>query len=59
MHPEMEMLRCAIIRGRTSKGFYIMLNEYPKGQAKRNAIIPAVYGSPDVREIDGLCGADP
>jgi 2-methylaconitate cis-trans-isomerase PrpF len=58
MHPEMEMLRCAIVRGGTSKGVFIMMNEYPKDAAKRDAVILAVFGSPDVRQIDGLGGAD-
>jgi len=58
MHPEMEMLRCAIVRGGTSKGVFIMKNELPKDPAKRDAVIRAIYGSPDVRQIDGLGGAD-
>jgi 2-methylaconitate cis-trans-isomerase PrpF len=58
MHPEMEMLRCAIVRGGTSKGVFIMKNELPKDPEKRDAIIRAIYGSPDVRQIDGLGGAD-
>jgi 2-methylaconitate cis-trans-isomerase PrpF len=58
MHPEMELLRCAIVRGGTSKAVFIMMNEYPKDPAKRDAVILAIYGSPDVRQIDGLGGAD-
>jgi len=58
MHPEMEKLRCAIVRGGTSKGVFIMANEYPKDPAKRDAAILVVYGNPDVRQIDGLGGAD-
>jgi 2-methylaconitate cis-trans-isomerase PrpF len=58
MHPEMEMLRCAIMRGGTSKGVFIIMNEYPQDRAKRDAVILAIYGSPDVRQIDGLGGAD-
>lgn len=58
MHPEMEMLRCAIMRGGTSKGVYIMMNQYPKDPARRDAVVLAIYGSPDVRQIDGLGGAD-
>jgi 2-methylaconitate cis-trans-isomerase PrpF len=58
MHPEMEMVRCAIMRGGTSKGVFIIMNEYPKDRAKRDAVILAIYGSPDVRQIDGLGGAD-
>jgi 2-methylaconitate cis-trans-isomerase PrpF len=34
------------------------MNEYPKDAAKRDAVILAVFGSPDVRQIDGLGGAD-
>jgi hypothetical protein len=58
MHPEMEMLRCAIVRGGTSTGVFIMRNQYPEDPAKRDAIILAVYGSPDIRQIDGLGGTD-
>jgi 2-methylaconitate cis-trans-isomerase PrpF len=58
MHPAMEMLRCAIVRGGTSKAVFIMNNEYPDDPAKRDAIILAIFGSPDVRQIDGLGGAD-
>jgi methylitaconate Delta-isomerase len=35
-----------------------MMNEYPKDPVKRDAVILAIYGSPDVRQIDGLGGAD-
>ena len=58
MHSEMEQLRCAIVRGGTSKGVFIMKNELPHDPAKRDAVISAIYGSPDVRQIDGLGGAD-
>ncbi len=58
MHPEMEMLRCAIVRGGTSKAVFIMKNELPQDPDERDAVIRAIYGSPDVRQIDGLGGAD-
>lgn len=58
MHPEMEMVQCSIVRGGTSKGIFIMKNELPKDPQKRDAVIRAIYGSPDVRQIDGLGGAD-
>ena len=58
MHPEMELLCCVIVRGGTSKAVFIMNNEYPEAPAKRDAVILAVYGNPDVRQIDGLGGAD-
>lgn len=58
MHPEMEPLRCAIVRGGTSKGIFILKNELPADPQKRDRVIQAIYGSPDVRQIDGLGGAD-
>lgn len=58
MHPEMEKLRCVILRGGTSKGIYINSNELPQDPELRDAVIRAIYGSPDVRQIDGLGGAD-
>jgi 2-methylaconitate cis-trans-isomerase PrpF len=48
----------AVVRGGTSKGVFIMMNECPKDPAKRDAVILAIYGSPDVRQIDSLGGAD-
>ncbi len=54
----MKMLRCVIIRGGTSRGVYFQENELPSDQQLRDKIILDVFGSPDVREIDGLGGAD-
>ena len=54
----MKMLRCVIMRGGTSKGVYFHENELPKDIALRDKVILDVFGSPDVREIDGLGGAD-
>ena len=47
------------MRGGTSKGIYIMENELPLDHELRNKVIRAIFGSPDVRQIDGLGGADP
>lgn len=58
MHPEMRELKCTIMRGGTSKGIFIMENELPADQAERDEIICKVFGSPDIRQIDGLGGAD-
>jgi 2-methylaconitate cis-trans-isomerase PrpF len=54
----MKMLRCVILRGGTSRGIYFHENELPSDQKLRDKIILDVFGSPDVREIDGLGGAD-
>ncbi|WP_293723257.1 PrpF domain-containing protein [uncultured Cetobacterium sp.] len=51
-------IKCSIVRGGTSKGIFIMENELPKDQKLRDKIILSIFGSPDVRQIDGLGGAD-
>ena len=51
-------VRCSIVRGGTSKGIFIMENELPSDKAARDAYILEIFGSPDVRQIDGLGGAD-
>lgn len=58
MNSEVNSYRCAIVRGGTSKGIFIMANELPEEPEKRDAVIRAIFGTPDVREIDGLGGAD-
>jgi 2-methylaconitate cis-trans-isomerase PrpF len=54
----MQTLRCSIVRGGTSKGVFIMKNELPSDPAMRDKVLLAVFGSPDIRQIDGLGGAD-
>ncbi len=54
----MKMLRCVIIRGGTSRGVYFHENDLPVDPALRDKVILDVLGSPDIREIDGLGGAD-
>lgn len=58
MHSEMEMFRCSIVRGGTSKGIFIMENELPDDIETRKKVIRNIFGSPDLRQIDGLGGAD-
>lgn len=48
-----------IMRGGTSKGIYIKENDLPTDQKERDELILRIFGSPDVRQIDGLAGADP
>ncbi len=54
-----ERFPCVIMRGGTSKGIYIIGNDLPKDQKKRDQVILNIFGSPDSRQIDGLGGADP
>ena len=43
---------CVIMRAGTSKGIFIKENDLPKDQALRDKTILAIFGSPDVRQID-------
>lgn len=50
--------RCTIMRGGTSKAVFLKKNELPSDPELRDKIILAIFGSPDVRQIDGLGGSD-
>ena len=52
-------VRCALIRAGTSRGAFIMKNELPSDPVLRDKVVRAIYGSPDIRQIDGLGGAEP
>ncbi len=47
------------MRGGTSRGPFFLASDLPIDTAARDAILLAVMGSPDARQIDGLGGADP
>lgn len=55
--PEPDMLRCAIYRGGTSKGVMFRENDLPRDEESRTRILLRVFGSPDLKQIDGLGGA--
>ena len=52
-------LPCWFMRGGTSRGPFFRAEDLPEDQASRDAILLAVMGSPDPRQIDGLGGAHP
>ena len=51
-------VRCTIMRGGTSKAVFLKKNVLPTDPVERDKLILAIFGSPDVRQIDGLGGAD-
>lgn len=55
---EQERVRCTIMRCGTSKGIFLKRNDLPKDPGLRDRVILAIFGSPDIRQIDGLGGAD-
>lgn len=48
-----------LMRGGSSKGLYFVATDLPADRATRDAVLLAVMGSPDIRQIDGLGGAHP
>ncbi|MYM26293.1 4-oxalomesaconate tautomerase [Duganella sp. FT135W] len=49
---------CVLMRGGTSKGAFFSAHDLPQDPEIRDAVLLAVMGSPDPRQIDGLGGAD-
>jgi 2-methylaconitate cis-trans-isomerase PrpF len=47
---------CTIMRGGTSKGLIIKSIHLPKHKVARDKVITRIFGSPDIRQIDGLGG---
>jgi 4-oxalomesaconate tautomerase len=52
-------VRCAVLRGGTSKGLYFHAADLPADIETRDRVLLAAMGSPDPRQIDGMGGADP
>ena len=50
---------CLFFRGGTSRGPYFLSSDLPSNKFKRDKVLLAVMGSPDIRQIDGLGGAEP
>ena len=50
-------IRCSILRGGTSRGIFFLENDLPRGRSAIEPILLDVFGSPDIRQIDGLGGA--
>ncbi len=49
---------CLYMRGGTSRGPYFLGADLPADTATRDRVLLAVMGSPDLRQIDGIGGAD-
>jgi len=58
-YEEQKRIRCVVMRGGTSRALFVMRGELPAQPELRDRVILRMYGSPDVRQIDGMGGADP
>jgi len=61
MRPREEQRRipCVVMRGGTSRALFVKRADLPRDPEMRDRVILRLYGSPDIRQIDGLGGADP
>lgn len=50
---------CLLMRGGTSKAACFLASDLPASTEQRDAVLLAVMGSPDLRQIDGIGGGDP
>jgi 2-methylaconitate cis-trans-isomerase PrpF len=53
------MFPVVFMRGGTSRGAFVHSDALPSDPALRDRVVLALYGSPDVRQVDGIGGADP
>lgn len=56
--PTQTAIPCTVMRGGTSKGPFFLAADLPADPGTRDRVLLAAMGSPDVRQIDGLGGAD-
>jgi len=54
----MTAIPCTLMRGGTSKGPFFLASKLPSAVDVRDRVLLAIMGSPDIRQIDGLGGAD-
>ncbi len=57
MYADVVPIRCSILRGGTSRGIFFLENDLPRERSAIEPILLDVFGSPDIRQIDGLGGA--
>jgi 2-methylaconitate cis-trans-isomerase PrpF len=50
---------CTIMRGGTSKALFFLDSDVPSDVQQRTDFLLRAFGSPDVRQVDGMGGADP
>ena len=55
---DMTAIACTLMRGGTSKGPFFLARNLPSAVDVRDRVLLAIMGSPDIRQIDGLGGAD-
>jgi hypothetical protein len=57
-YPRQRAVPCLFMRGGSSRGGFFLSDDLPADPQERAAVLLAAYGSPDLRQIDGIGGAD-
>lgn len=57
-YPRQKALRCLFMRGGSSRGGFFLGPDLPADERERGALLLAAFGSPDLRQIDGIGGGD-
>src|SRR5271157_3755206 len=57
-YPRQRAVPCLFMRGGSSRGGFFLSTDLPADPQERAAVLLAAYGSPDLRQIDGIGGAD-
>lgn len=50
---------CTVMRGGTSKALFFLDSDLPVHAQQRMEMLLRAFGSPDIRQVDGMGGADP
>src|SRR5216684_3256770 len=50
---------CTVMRGGTSKALFFLASDVPADAQQRTDFLRRAFGSPDIRQVDGMGGADP
>lgn len=58
-YPGQRAVPCCFMRGGSSRGGVFLEADLPADPRERAALLLALYGSPDLRQIDGIGGSDP
>src|SRR3984893_18212365 len=58
VRPRLTAIPCTLMRGGTSKGPFFRASNLPSVLDVRDRVLLSTMGSPDIRQIDGLGGAD-
>ena len=55
--PDVTPIRCSILRGGTSRGVFFLEHDLPHDREAIARVLLDAFGSPDIRQINGLGGA--